>query len=113
MTSGHEQKICDGYTTVKRPDGQFYTCHQYARRKREKEPAEANPVKQIFNRTMDLIRHDVSRSILTQEQAEAAKRLAKEHKQHALWDPVYAADAYAEDMQKMRLYQTAQAQQGG
>lgn len=113
VTSGHEQKICDGYTTVKRPDGQFYTCHQYARRKREKEAAEANPVKQIYDRTMDLIRHDVSRSILTPEQAKTAKSLAKEHKQHALWDPVYAADAYAKDMQKMRLYQTAQAQQGG
>ena len=113
VTSGHEQKICDGYTTVKRPDGQFYTCHQYARRKREKEPAEANPVKQIYDRTMDLIRHDVSRSILTPEQAKTAKSLAKEHKQHALWDPVYAADAYAKDMQKTRLYQTAQAQQGG
>ncbi len=110
VTSGHEQKICDGYTNIKRPDGQFYTCHQYARRTKEKETAEANPVKQIYDRTMDLIRHDAGRGILTPEQAEAAKRLAKEQKQHALWDPVYAADAYAKDMQKSRLYQTAQAQ---
>ena len=62
---------------------------------------------------MDLIRHDVSRGILTKEQAEAAKSLAKEQKQHALWNPVYAADEYAKDMQKEVLYRRAENRQGG
>lgn len=113
VTSGHEQKICDGYTNIKRTDGQFYTCHQYARRTKEKEPADANPVKQIYDRAMDLIRHDVGRNTLTAEQAEKAKRLAKQYKQHALWDPVYAAEMYEKDMQKTHLYQMADVQEGG
>lgn len=70
-------------------------------------------MKQIYDRAMDLMRHDVGRNTLAAEQAEKAKRLAKQYKQHALWDPVYAAEMYEKDMQKTHLYQMADVQEGG
>ena len=44
------------------------------------------------------------RGTITKEFAEAAKALAKEHKQLAANDPVYAAKQYIADMERGKLY---------
>lgn len=70
----------------------------------KKEKAKNDPIIARYTSRCSAIRTEVFRRAITKEFAAAAKALAKEHKQLAASDPVYAAKQYIADMERDKLY---------
>lgn len=103
MTSARRQVYCDGLSphTLR---GKRLSCRKYAAAIGRKERAESNPVADTYNRRCAAIRTEKSRKKITPEFAEAATKLAKEHKLKALQDESYAHEQYGQDMTHEKLY---------
>ena len=71
---------------------------------RQAQLAANNPITVRYNSRCGAIRVEEGRGTITKEFAAAAKALAKEHKQLAASDPVYAAKRYIADMERGKLY---------
>ena len=107
MTSARKQEYCTGMAPQELR-GRRVTCRKYAAAMGRKERAENDPITDLYNRRCSVIRTEKSRGTLTEEFAQAAKRLAKEHKQRAFQDDAYAATQYSLDMDREQLYKDAE-----
>lgn len=63
-----------------------------------------DPITVRYSSRCGAIRVEALRGTITKEFAAAAKALAKEHKQLAASDPIYAAKQYIVDMERGKLY---------
>ena len=84
--------------------GKKITCRNLAAQQKRKELATNDPITVRYNSRCGSIRVEEGRGTITKEFATAAKALAKEHKQLAASDPVYAAKQYLADMERGKLY---------
>lgn len=103
MQSAVRQKYCNGYAP-KKIKGKAITCRKYAARMSTKELVEGNSVLSTYKDRCSCIRSEKSRGTILPEFAAMAKKLAKQHMQHAQEDDVYAANEYDIDMSRNRLY---------
>ena len=103
MTSARRQVYCDGLSphTLR---GKRLSCRKYAAAIGRRELAENDPVTDLYNRRCAAIRTEKSRKTIPSEFAEAAIKLAKEHKLKALQDESYAHKQYELDMARDKLY---------
>ena len=103
MTSARRQVYCDGLSphTLR---GKRLSCRKYAAAIGRRELAENDPVTDLYNRRCAAIRTEKSRKTIKPEFAEAAIKLAKEHKLKALQDESYAHKQYELDMAREKLY---------
>ena len=84
--------------------GKRLSCRKYAAAIGRRELAENDPVTDLYNRRCAAIRTEKSRKTIPPEFAEAAIKLAKEHKLKALQDESYAHKQYELDMAREKLY---------
>lgn len=103
MTSARRQIYCDGLSPHMLR-GKQLSCRKYAAAIGRKELAESDPVTDRYNRRCAAIRTEKGRGTITPEFAEAAIKLAKEHKLKALQDESYAHKQYELDMTRDKLY---------
>ena len=103
MTSARRQIYCDGLSPHSLR-GKRLSCRKYAAAIGRKERAESDPVADTYNRRCAAIRTEKSRKTIKPEFAEAAIKLAKEHKLKALQDESYAHKQYELDMTRDKLY---------
>lgn len=104
MQSARRQVYCNGYSNETLENGTRLTCRQVGAKLKRAERADADPVKQEYERRRSAIRAELSRKYITAEFAEAAKQLARDHKLQALKDHDYMKKQYFADMQKDKLY---------
>ena len=104
MTTAHKTRYCDGYAN-ELYRGKKITCRNLAALRKKKEHPEDNPIIIRYTKRCNVIRVEKGRGTITESFAAAAKALAKEHKQIALSDPVYAEGQYIRDMEHDRLYE--------
>lgn len=104
MQSARRQKYCSYGIAPELYRGKKITCRKYAAVLNRKEKAENDPIVTIYNRRCSAIRTECGRGTITKEYAEAAKRIAKERKQLALYDDKYAREQYKKDMSREALY---------
>lgn len=104
MQSARRQKYCPYGIAPELYRGKKITCRKYAAVLNRKEKAENDPIVTIYNRRCAAIRTECGRGTITKEYAEAAKRIAKEHKLRALADDQYAKTQYRKDMSREALY---------
>ena len=86
MQSSRYQRYCGGWSGIVE-EGRRLSCRQYAVRISQKELAEADPRKVIYNRRCSCIRSEQSRGTITAEFAATAKALAKRCLNKAIMDP--------------------------
>ena len=103
MTSARQTMYCGGWAT-ELWRGKKITCRNLAAQQKRKELAANDPITVRYNSRCGAIRVEEGRGTITKEFAAAAKALAKEHKQLAASDPVYAAKQYIADMERSKLY---------
>ena len=103
MTSARQTKYCGGWAN-ELWHGKKITCRNLAAQQKRKEKAKNDPVTVRYNSRCSAIRVEEGRCTITKEFAASAKALAKEHKQLAARDPVYAAKQYIADMERDKLY---------
>lgn len=108
MQSARHQRYCGGWSGVVE-EGRRLSCRQYAVRISQKELAEADPRKVLYNRRCACIRSEQSRGTITAEFAIIAKALAKRCLNKAIMDPDYAATQFEKDLQRDKLYADAKA----
>ena len=104
MQSARRQKYCPYGIAPELYRGRKITCRKYAAAMNRKEKAENDPIVSLYNRRCAAIRTECGRGTITKEYAEAAKRIAKEHKLRALADDQYAKTQYKKDMSREALY---------
>jgi hypothetical protein len=104
MQSARRQKYCPYGIAPELYRGKKITCRKYAAVLNRKEKAENDPIVSLYNRRCAAIRTECGRGTITKEYAEAAKRIAKEHKLRALADDQYAKTQYKKDMSREALY---------
>lgn len=104
MQSARRQKYCSYGIAPELYRGNKISCRKYAAVLNRKEKAENDPIAAIYNRRCAAIRTECGRGTITKEYAEAAKRIAKEHKLRALADDQYAKTQYKKDMSREALY---------
>ena len=104
MQNARRQKYCSYGIAPELYRGKKITCRKYAAVLNRKEKAENDPIVTIYNRRCAAIRTECGRGTITKEYAEAAKRIAKEHKLRALADDQYAKTQYRKDMSREALY---------
>ena len=103
MTSARQTKYCSGWANEQR-HGHKITCRNLAAQQKRRERSADDPITVRYNSRCGAIRVEKGRGTITKEFAAAAKVLAKEHKQLAARDPVYAARQYIADMERDKLY---------
>ena len=103
MTSARRTKYCDGWAN-EQWHGHKITCRNLAAQQKRRERSADDPITVRYNSRCGAIRVEALRGTITKEFAAAAKVLAKEHKQLAARDPVYAARQYIADMERDKLY---------
>lgn len=103
MTSARQTKYCGGWAT-ELWRGKKITCRNLAAQQKRRERSADDPITVRYNSRCGAIRVEALRGTITKEFAAAAKVLAKEHKQLAARDPVYAAKQYIADMERDKLY---------
>ena len=106
MTSARRQMYCDGIAPEKYR-GKQISCRKLAAVIGRKELAENDPVIDLYTRRCAAIRTEKHRGTISEEMAQAAKKLAKDHKYRALQDESYAQGQYLEDMRKENIYEAA------
>ena len=105
VTSGHEQKICNGYSGFyPKNGGRMYSCKQYAALKNKTRAGEDSPVTKIYTTRRGGIRQDLNRGKITEAFATRAKILAEEKRDRARRDPEYANHRYEKEMSKRPFY---------
>lgn len=104
MQSARRQKYCPYGIAPELYRGKKITCRKYAAVLNRKEKAENDPIVSLYNRRCAAIRTECGRGTISKDFAEAAKRLAKEHKQRSLNDDKYAKEEYRKAMSREALY---------
>lgn len=107
MQSARRQKYCPYGIAPELYRGRKITCRKYAAVLNRKEKAENDPIVSLYNRRCAAIRTECGRGTITKDFAEAAKQLAKEHKQEALHNDQYAKEEYRKAMSRAALYAEA------
>lgn len=107
MQSARRQKYCPYGIAPELYRGKKITCRKYAAVLNRKEKAENDPIVSLYNRRCAAIRTECGRGTITKNFAEAAKQLAKEHKQKALHNDQYAKEEYRKAMSRAALYAEA------
>lgn len=103
MTSARQTMYCGRWAT-ELWRGKKITCRNLAAQQKRKELAANDPIIVRYNSRCGSIRVEEGRRTITKEFATVAKALAKEHKQLAARDPIYAAKQYVIDMERDKLY---------
>lgn len=103
MQSARRQKYCNGYSDIVFK-GKRLTCRKAGALKQNTEKAGDHPYIAVYKNRTGGIRVDKSRGNITQEFAETAVQIAKEHLELAKQNPEYAKKQYIADMQKDTLY---------
>ncbi len=106
MISARRTKYCDGWAN-ELWRGKKITCRNLAAQQKRKELAANDPITVRYNSRCGSIRVETLRGTITKEFSATAKALAKEHKQLATVDPVYASKQYVTDMERDKLYADA------
>jgi hypothetical protein len=103
MQSARHQKYCNGYSdeTYK---GKRLTCRKVGALRQNKEKSVDHPFVSIYKSRTGSIRVDKSRGNITEEFANEALKLAKDHLTKAKQEPEYAKKQYPVDMKKDNLY---------
>ena len=104
MQSARRQKYCSYGIAPEQYRGKSISCRKYAAVLNRKEKAANDPVKAIYDLRCAAIRTECGRGTIPKDFAEAAKRIAKEHKLRALSDDRYAKEQYEKDMSRAALY---------
>lgn len=104
MQSARRQKYCPYGIAPELYRGRKITCRKYAAVLNRKEKAENDPIVSLYNSRCSAIRTECGRGTITKDFAEAAKQLAKEHKQEALHNDKYAKEEYRKAMSREALY---------
>ena len=104
MQSARRQKYCPYGIAPELYRGKKITCRKYAAVLNRKEKAENDPIVSLYNRRCSAIRTECGRGTITKDFAEAAKQLAKEHKQEALHNDKFAKEEYRKAMSRVALY---------
>lgn len=107
MQSARRQKYCPYGIAPELYRGKKITCRKYAAVLNRKEKAENDPIVSLYTRRCAAIRTECGRGTITKDFAEAAKQLAKEHKQEALHNDQYAKEEYRKAMSRAALYAEA------
>lgn len=107
MQSARRQKYCPYGIAPELYRGKKITCRKYAAVMNRKEKAANDPIVAIYTRRCAAIRTECGRGTITKDFAEAAKQLAKEHKQEALHNDQYAKEEYRKAMSRAALYAEA------
>lgn len=107
MQSARRQKYCPYGIAPELYRGRKITCRKYAAVLNRKEKAENDPIVSLYNRRCAAIRTECGRGTITKDFAEAAKQLAKEHKQEAMHNDQYAKEEYRKAMSRAALYAEA------
>ena len=107
MQSARRQKYCPYGIAPELYRGKKITCRKYAAAKNRNEKAENDPIVSLYNHRCAAIRTECGRGTITKDFAEAAKQLAKEHKQEALHNDQYAKEEYQKAMSRAALYAEA------
>ncbi len=107
MQSARRQKYCPYGIAPELYRGKKITCRKYAAVLNRKEKAENDPIVSLYTRRCAAIRTECGRGTITKDFAEAAKQLAKEHKQEALHNDQYAKEEYRKAMSREVLYAEA------
>lgn len=107
MQSARRQKYCPYGIAPELYRGRKITCRKYAAVLNRKEKAENDPIVSLYNRRCAAIRTECGRGTITKDFSEAAKQLAKEHKQEALHNDKYAKEEYRKAMSRAALYAEA------
>lgn len=103
MTDARHQQYCTGMAP-ERYRGKEISCRNLAAVRKRKERAKNDPITARYDSRCSAIRVEQSRGIITEEFAQAAKKLAKEHKQRAVQSMQYANTKYAADLEREKLY---------
>ncbi len=104
MQSARRQKYCSYGIAPEPYRGKSISCRKYAAVLNRKEKAANDPIKAIYDLRCAAIRTECGRGTIPKDFAEAAKRIAKEHKLRALSDDRYAKEQYEKDMSRAALY---------
>ena len=107
MQSARRQKYCSYGIAPELYRGKKITCRKYAAVLNRKEKVENDPIVSPYNRRCAAIRTECGRGTISKDFAEAAKQLAKEHKQKALHNDKYAKEEYRKAMSREALYAEA------
>lgn len=104
MQSARRQKYCSYGIAPEPYRGKSISCRKYDAVLNRKEKAKSDPVNAIYDLRCAAIRTECGRGTIPKDFAEAAKRLAKEHKLRALSDDRCAKEQYEKDMSRAALY---------
>jgi len=105
-TNARAQKYCT-YTDPN--DSLKRSCQAVAAAKgrKAKESYTDHPIKAICESRLKIIRIQLKRGKITEEQAKAAKRIAQERRDKALEDTIYANTLYAREMEQDAIFEAA------
>ena len=106
MEHAYRQKYCKGYAPMELTGGKKILCADFALPADsgfEKEAAAASDVKRMYESSTGTLRNYASRKKFSEQEKEAAIRLAQERRDEAIRDPEYAKGRYLEEIQFKRL----------
>jgi hypothetical protein len=105
-TNARLQKYCT-YTDPNDPLKRSCQAVAAAKGRKAKENYADHPIKAICESRLKVIRIQLRRRRITEEQARAAKRIAQERRDKALEDTVYANTLYPREMEQKSIYEAA------
>ena len=106
MENARRQKYCNGYFPG---DEKGRTCRAVAAKRKEKERAEAHPVKTLYRTRCNTIDHHRRAGLISEEKATKAKEIACDKMYRALRDNEYFLNEYAKEMAQDAIYAEADA----
>jgi len=105
-TNARVQKYCT-YTDPNDPLKRSCQAVAAAKGRKVKESYADHPIKAICESRLKVIRIQLRRGKITEEQARAAKRITQERRDRALEDTVYANTLYPREMEQNSIYEAA------
>ena len=106
IENGHNRKYCDG---IDPNDAKGRSCRQVGadRNRRQRENPKVHPIKEACRRRINTIDQHRYRGKISKEFADTAKKLAKDRRDRALMDPIYANKQYSRDISQVAIYSAA------
>jgi len=105
-TNARVQKYCT-YTDPNDPLKRSCQAVAAAKGRKAKERYADHPIKSVCESRLKVIRIQLKRGKITEEQAKATKRIAQEQRDKALEDTVYANTLYLREMEQNSIYEAA------
>ena len=107
IENGHNRKYCDG---IDPNDAKGRSCRQVGadRNRRQRENPKVHPIKEACRTRINTIDQHKYRGKITKEFADTAKKLARDRRDRAVMDPIYAAKQYSKDISQKAIYSAAE-----